>query len=67
MVARGKVRLNARIVKKPAQAVGPGDTLTLAQGREIRVVRITAIPERRGPADEARACYDDMEPGQGAT
>ena len=60
MVARGKVRVNARIVKKPAHAIGPGDTLTLVQGRDIRVVRVTGIPERRGPADEARACYDDL-------
>ena len=61
MVARGKVRVNTRVVKKPAQAVGPGDTLTLAQGRGIRVVRITALPARRGPAAEAQACYDDLD------
>ena len=50
MVSRGKVRVNARIVKKPSAAVGPGDVLTLAQGREIRVIRILGVPERRGPA-----------------
>ena len=61
MVSRGKVRVNARIVKKPAQAVGPGDTLTLAQGRGIRLVRITSIPIRRGPAEEASACYKDLD------
>lgn len=62
MVSRGKVRLNTRPVRKPATAVGPGDTLTLVQGREVRVVRITAIPERRGPATEAAGCYDEVDP-----
>lgn len=62
MVSRGKVRLNSRPVRKPAAAVGPGDTLTLVQGREVRVVRITAIPERRGPAPEAAACYEEIDP-----
>ena len=60
MVSRGKVRVNARIVKKPASPVGPGDTLTLAQGREIRVVRILGVPERRGPAPEAQANYEEF-------
>ena len=58
MVARGKVRVNARIVKKPSHAVGPGDTLTFVQGREVRVVRILGVPERRGPASEAAEHYD---------
>ncbi|MEM1066716.1 MAG: RNA-binding S4 domain-containing protein [Pseudomonadota bacterium] len=58
MVGRGKVRVNARIVKKPARPVGPGDTLTLVQGREVRVVRILHVPDRRGPASEAQSCYE---------
>ena len=60
MVSRGKVRVNARIVKKPAATVGPGDILTLAQSREIRVIRILGVPERRGPATEAQANYEDV-------
>lgn len=59
MVGRGKVRVNARIVKKPAQAVGPGDVLTLVQGGRVRVLTVTGLPERRGPAAEAAACYDE--------
>ena len=62
MVSRGKVRVNAAIVKKPAFAVGEGDTLTLVQGGHVRVVRITGLPERRGPAPEAQGFYEDLEP-----
>lgn len=61
-VSGGHVRLNGRKIMKPAQAVGPGDVLTFAQGRRIRVVRITALARRRGPASEARALYEDLSP-----
>jgi ribosome-associated heat shock protein Hsp15 len=66
LVSEGKIRVNAQRVSKPARAVGPGDTLTFPQGRAIRVVRITALPVRRGPAPEAQACYDDLSPPEEA-
>lgn len=59
-VAAGHVRLNGAKVLKPAQNVGAGDVLTFAQGRLIRVVRIEALAERRGPAPEAQALYFDL-------
>lgn len=62
MVQRGKVRVNRAITKKPSASVMPGDVLTLLQGRDVRVLRITGLPERRGPATEAQAHYDDIAP-----
>ncbi|MEL0436036.1 RNA-binding S4 domain-containing protein [Phycobacter sp. K97] len=59
-VSAGHVRLNSDKVSKPAQSVSPGDVLTFPQGRQIRVVRVEAIGERRGPAPEAQALYHDM-------
>lgn len=57
-VAGGHVRLNGARVK-PARAVQPGDRLAVVQhGRELELV-IRAIPARRGPAAEARACYEE--------
>ena len=61
MVSRGKVRVNGDRTKKASRAVAPGDVLTLVQGREIRVLKITGLPERRGPASEAQAHYDAIE------
>lgn len=61
-ISAGHCRVNGTRVTKPATGVGAGDVLTFAQGRRIRVVRITALPERRGPAAEARAHYDDLDP-----
>lgn len=62
VVSGGHVRVNASKVSKPAQKVGPGDTLTFPQGQRIRVVRIVAPGARRGPAPEAQTLYDDLTP-----
>lgn len=60
LVESGHVRVNGQKTRKPAHAVGDGDTLTFPQGGVIRVIRILDMPLRRGPASEARALYDDL-------
>ncbi len=57
----GKVRLNGQRVTKAAQTVRPGDVLTFPQARRIRVIRIEAVGERRGPAGEAATLYADLD------
>lgn len=59
----GKVRINSQRVRKAHYALRAGDILTFTQGSRIRVVRILAMPERRGPAVEAQRCYEDVESG----
>jgi ribosome-associated heat shock protein Hsp15 len=56
----GRIRVNGARIEKPAHQVAPGDVLTFPQARRVRVVRILALGERRGPAPEARALYEDM-------
>ena len=51
----GKIRINSRRVRKAHYALKAGDILTFPQGSRIRVVRILAMPSRRGPAVEAQA------------
>ncbi|MCY1125781.1 RNA-binding S4 domain-containing protein [Frigidibacter sp. RF13] len=72
LIEAGHVRLNGAHVMKPAHAVGPGDVLTFALNREIRVVRVLSCGTRRGPATEARTLYaeaggtsDPAEPSPG--
>lgn len=55
------MRLNAQRCQKPGHAVGVGDVLTFPQGARIRVVRILALSERRGPATEAQTLYVDLD------
>ncbi len=57
---KGKVRINRMLVTKSHYKVRPGDVLTFAQGYDIRVIRVIALGERRGPAPEARMLYEDI-------
>ncbi|MDJ0386482.1 S4 domain-containing protein [Roseomonas sp. E05] len=65
MVTRGQLRLNRQPVDKPHARLRVGDVLTLALGGPergvVRVWRILALAERRGPAPEARALYKDLD------
>lgn len=56
----GRVRRNGAVVTKPSALVEPQDVLTFIQGERVRVVRILALAERRGPASEAQALYEDL-------
>jgi ribosome-associated heat shock protein Hsp15 len=57
----GKVDVNEQAVK-PARLVRPGDLLHVTVGPARRVMRITALSDRRGPATEARTLYEDLTP-----
>lgn len=63
LVAEGHVRLNGQRVTQAAKAVRPGDVLTIAMQRDVRLLRIMAAGERRGPYEEARLLYEDMAAG----
>ncbi len=52
--SRGLIRLNGHRVEKSSVEVEPGDVLTLPKGREVVVVRVIGMAERRGPASEAQ-------------
>ena len=59
-IGKGRVRLNAVRVTKPGRAIKPGDILTMTMTREVRVVRVLALGDRRGPASEAQTLYEDV-------
>ena len=61
-VQEGRVRVDGEATTKPHRGVRAGDVLTFAQGRQVRVVRVTGLPARRGPAPEAQEHYDDLTP-----
>ena len=65
LVGEGHVRLNARRVERLAQAVAPGDVLTLPLAQGVRVIAIETLPTRRGPPAEARAHYRALDEGGG--
>ena len=60
VIEAGHVRVNGTRITRPGRDVTEGDTLTFPQGDRIRVVRILALGQRRGPAPEAQALYLDL-------
>jgi ribosome-associated heat shock protein Hsp15 len=53
----GHIRINGRRIDRAHQKVAIGDLLTLPHGQGVRVIRLLALPTRRGPAPEAQSCY----------
>ena len=62
LVTEGHVRINSVRVETAAKSVRPGDVVTVALERHVRVLKVTAPGERRGPAPEARSLYEDLAP-----
>lgn len=58
----GGMRVGGKPVRKAHHALKPGDVLTFPLGLNIRVIKVLALGERRGPATEARALYQDLSP-----
>lgn len=56
-VGEGHIRRNGERVERLDQKIALGDILTLPLMRGTRVIELTAMPKRRGPAEEARECY----------
>lgn len=58
----GSVRVNRGKVEAVSDVVRAGDVLTIGLRSGVRVVRVEAMHERRGPAVDARALYNDLSP-----
>lgn len=64
LVERGAVRINRQPTAKPHAKLRPGDVVTFAVGPAlrgtVRVWRVLALGDRRGPAAEAALLYEDL-------
>jgi ribosome-associated heat shock protein Hsp15 len=56
----GKVHVNGARVR-PSHSLRPGDSVTFSRGVIEFECAVVAIPERRGPAQEAMACYTETD------
>lgn len=61
-VEEGHIRRNGARVERCSVSVGVGDVLVLPLPQGVRVIRLLALPQRRGPAPEAQGCYQPIEP-----
>ena len=60
LVRAGHVRLDGARVTSPARAVRPGQVLTIALDRQVRILRVVGFSERRGDATSASALFDEI-------
>jgi len=63
LLAQGRTRLDGRRVDKPSDEVHVGSVVALPLRGQVRVLRVLALPTRRGPAPEAQACYQEITEG----
>lgn len=61
MICEGHIRLNGARVERASEEVGIGDVLTIPLGREVKIIEILALPERRGPPGLAKSHYRDLD------
>ena len=63
IVEQGHVRIDGRRVAKSSEQVRAGSIVALPLRGQVRILRVLALPSRRGPASEARACYEELTQG----
>ena len=66
VIETGHVRIDGKRVEKSSEEVRVGSTIALPLHDKVRVLRVLSLPDRRGPAREARTCYQELgidEPG----
>jgi ribosome-associated heat shock protein Hsp15 len=60
LVSDGHVRLNSQRVDAPAKLVSPGDVVTVALERQVRVLKVLAPGIRRSCYEEAKLLFEDL-------
>jgi ribosome-associated heat shock protein Hsp15 len=60
LAAGGHVRLNGERVGATSQPVRPGDVLTIALDRTVRILKVLGFSERRGDARAASLLFEDL-------
>jgi len=60
IVDTGHVRVDGRRIEKSSDEVRIGSIVALPLRGRVRILRVVCLPQRRGPAREARACYEEV-------
>jgi ribosome-associated heat shock protein Hsp15 len=60
IIEEGHVRVDGKRIEKPSEEVRAGSIVALPLHGSVRVLRVLELPSRRGPASEARGCYEEL-------
>ena len=63
LAEQGRLRLGGRIIDRAHAPVRIGDVLSFAAHGKVRVIKVEALPARRGPPAEARLLYTELTDG----
>jgi len=67
LAEQGRIRIGGRVVDRAHAPVRVGDVMSFAQRGAVRILRVEALPARRGPPAEARALYTEIAEGGSET
>lgn len=56
----GYVRVNGVRIQAPGRTVRRGDVITVALDRRVRVIKVMAFVDRRGPASAGAGLYEEL-------
>jgi ribosome-associated heat shock protein Hsp15 len=60
LINAGSVRLNKLRISRGSQMIKPQDVLTIVLQNRVRVVKVVASAEKRGPANTAQKLYEEL-------
>ncbi|MDR6852219.1 ribosome-associated heat shock protein Hsp15 [Sphingomonas sp. BE123] len=63
MAEAGTLRIDGRRIERSSAVVRIGSILAFPLRGQVRVLRVEALPQRRGPASEAATLYQELLPG----
>ena len=63
MIESGALRRNRQHVRRVSECVCVGDVITFMQGKDVRIVELLSLPERRHSPADAKAFYRELDRG----
>ena len=60
LAGAGYVRVNGTRIDAPGRMVRPGDVVTVALERSVRVLKVKGFSQRRGPAGSGETLYEEL-------
>ena len=60
VIDSGYVRIDGKRVEKASEDVRVGSIVALPLHGRVRILKVLGLPQRRGPAAEARLCYEEL-------
>jgi ribosome-associated heat shock protein Hsp15 len=60
LAENGRLRLQGRVIDRAHAVVRVGEVMSFASRGRVRVLRVEALPSRRGPPAEARLLYTEL-------